>query len=142
MALDPMLQRAESYVGRPYIEAEFDCADLAVLVQHEVFGRAIALPSGRRRPLGVLGQAREIRRWRDELADRIDTPETGCGVLGFEPDRDGSPMWHIGTVFVTAEDTWVLHNSYAMGSALLQRLSDLRRQGMRLEGFYRWRTAA
>lgn len=139
-----LLQRAQAYVGTPYVAGEFDCADLAARVQWEMFERLVALPVHRRRPMGAMGQAREIHALRGDLADLIDQPETGCGVLLWEPADDGAgtPVWHIGTVFVAHGETWVLHNSWKMGSAALQRLNDLRRYGLRLDGFYRWRAAA
>ena len=43
----------QAYVGRPYEVGAFDCADLAVLVQREVFGRAVHLPT---HPQGGAGQ--------------------------------------------------------------------------------------
>ena len=137
-AVDEMLRSAERYVGTPYVEGAFDCADLAALVQLEVFDRQVDLPVHRVRPVGAMGQAREIRTWQDVLATPIAAPSTGCAVLMFEPGPT-SPIWHVGTVFVSGQDVWVLHNSFAMGSALLQRLPDMRRQGMRLEGFYAWK---
>lgn len=141
MAMDPLLQRAESYVGMPYIDGEFDCADLAARVQWEIFGRVIALPVHRRRPMGARGQAREIHKLQAELAVRIDLPTTGCGVLMYELDRDGTQLWHIGTGFVDRQHVWVLHNSHALGSAYLQLLVDMQRQGMHVEGYYQWMTA-
>lgn len=139
-----LFKRAQGYVGTPYLLGEFDCADLAVRVQWELFDRLIALPDQRSRPSGSRGQAREIARLQAELAERIDAPVTGCGVLLFEPDGSAAsaPMWHIGTVFVESAVVWVLHNSFAQRSAALQRLADLQRFGMRLEGFYAWRPAA
>lgn len=139
MAMDEMLRRAEGYVGTPYIDGEFDCADLAAKVQWELFGRLVAMPLHRRRPVGARGQAAAIRGMRDELAERIEAPETGAGVMLQSDDGAGGTLWHIGTVFVAAGVVWVLHNSHAMGSACLQQLDDLRRRGMRLDGFYRWR---
>ena len=140
--MDAMLQKAEGYVGTPYLEGEFDCADLAQRVQWEVFGHVVELPVHRARPAGAMGQRREINKWQEALAKHIDLPVTGCGVLMFEPSLEpgaSSEVWHIGTVFIDGADVWVLHNSFAMGSALLQRLADMRRQGMRVEGFYAWR---
>lgn len=140
--MDTMLKLAERYVGTPYLEGEFDCADLAQRVQWEVFGRLVELPTHRARPAGAMGQKREIRKWQDVLAIGIAAPQTGCGVLMFEPSASSGSdvlLWHIGTVFVDGPDVWVLHNSAAMGSALLQRLPDMRCQGMRVEGFYAWR---
>ena len=133
--MDAMLARAETYVGTPYVEGVFDCADLAAKVQWEVFGRLIPLPTHRKRPAGAMGQAREIRVLQDALAVRIELPETGCGVLMYQPTEQ-SMRWHIGTVFVVGIDVWVLHNSSEALGACLHRLADLQRQGMRLEGYY------
>lgn len=139
--MEASLKDAEQYVGMPYWRGMFDCADLARMVQWEVFGRRIALPDRRARPGGVRGQGREIQRWQGEVAQRIDEPVTGCGVLMTEPG-DGpasAPTWHIGTAFLEGGQIWVLHNSEGMGGAALQRLADLQRFGLRLEGFYAWR---
>ena len=136
--MDALLAKAEKYVGMPYLEGEFDCADLAVLVQWELFGRRVALPARRRRPLGAMGQAREIHALQADLADRIDAPVTGCGVLMYEP-VDNSQRWHIGTAFVAGNDVWLLHNSFGMACACLQRMADLQRFGARLDGYYAWR---
>lgn len=136
--MDAILVRAQAYVGVPYLDGEFDCADLAAKVQWEMFGRLIRLPTHRRRPVGAMGQAREIRAFREDLADRIDAAVTGCGVLMYEPGDRGQ-IWHIGTAFVDVDVVWVLHNSHKLGSAHLHRLTDLIRFGLRLEGFYAWR---
>lgn len=138
--MDAMLAKAEQYVGTPYLPGEFDCADLAAKVQWEVFGRLVGLPAQRSRPRGVMGQAREIRALQGAVAERIEAPVTGCGVLMFEASEQGQ-RWHIGTAFVAGGETWVLHNSVTMGGALLQRLADLQRLGLQLDGFYAWRAA-
>lgn len=138
--MDAMLAKAEKYVGMPYLEGAFDCADLAVMVQWELFDRLVALPARRKRPRGAMGQAREIHALQADLADRIDAPVTGCGVLMTEPTNNGL-RWHIGTAFVAGGEVWLLHNSFTMGCACLQRLADLQRFGARLEGYYAWRGA-
>lgn len=128
----------QAYVGLEYKLGLFDCADLAAKVQREVFGREISLPASRQRALGAAGQRREIASLRDQLAVRVDVPFTGCAALLTE----GGPLggtWHIGTVALHRGETWVLHNSHALGSAHLQRLADLQRWGMQLEGYYAWR---
>lgn len=135
-----LFKRAQAYVGTPYLVGEFDCADLAVRVQHELWGRVVELPVHRKRPGGVMGQAREIHRLQAELARRVVLPVTGCGVLLH--DGEARPTWHIGTVFLHEGEVWVLHNSHTLGSAALHRLEDLRRFGLKVEGFYAWRAAA
>lgn len=136
-----LFDQAQRYVGTPYLVGEFDCADLAARVQWEVFGRLVELPTHRKRPGGALGQAREIHRLQGNLADPVASPATGCAVLMHEPGP-AAPIWHIGTVFMRDAQVWVLHNSFGLGSAALQRLEDLQRFGMRLDGFYAWRAAA
>jgi hypothetical protein len=123
--------RAQAYVGTPYIEGEFDCADLAVQVQAEVFGKAITLPAHHAR--GRSTQAAQINRLAGTLARRIDEPVTGAGVL-----LQGGGLWHIGTVFMRGGDVWVLHNSADMGSAALWQLPMFGRRGMNVEGYYAW----
>lgn len=142
--MDSYILLAQQYVGLPYVLGEFDCADLAARVQWEIWGRRIALPTVRARPGGARGQAREINRLRDAVADPIDKPVTGCGVLMFEPDgsENTAPNWHIGTVFMLAGEVWVLHNSEGMQGAALQRLADLQRFGLRVDGFYAWKEQA
>ena len=49
----------DRYIGIPYCAQTMDCADLAVLLQAELFGRAINLP-GRRQRL-FLADARRRR---------------------------------------------------------------------------------
>ena len=124
----------------PYVEGVFDCADLAAKVQCELFGLLVALPVHRKRPGGAMGQAREIHALQAEVADRIEQPVTGCGALMYEPTDNGQ-RWHIGTVFVAGGEVWLLHNSFTMACACLQRLADLQRFGARLEGYYAWRAA-
>ncbi|MES1977314.1 MAG: hypothetical protein V4451_04715 [Pseudomonadota bacterium] len=138
--MDVMLAKAQAYVGTPYLPGEFDCADLAAKVQWELFGKVVPLPPNRKRPAGALGQAREVKALQGQLADPIDAPETGCAVLLQEPTDHGL-MWHIGTVFMDRRQVWVLHNSMRLGGACLHRMEDLLRWGMRLESYYRCRTA-
>lgn len=136
--MDTFLRKAERYVGMPYVEEEFDCADLAALVQWELFDQVVMLPAHADRPRGAMGQAREIRKYRDQVASPLDLPCTGCAVLLQQPVSP-APLWHVGTAFLDGSEVWVLHNSYSVGSTLLQRLSTMRQQGMLLEGFYAWR---
>lgn len=131
-------RRLQAYVGRPYLEGEFDCADLAALVQAEVFGRVVALPAARRRPQGRAGQRAAIHNLRDDVALRVDVPFTGCGVLLTEPAQGGL-AWHIGTGAMHRGEVWVLHNSNPAMGTRLDRLQDLQRWGLRLEGFYAWK---
>jgi type IV secretory pathway TrbD component len=130
--------RAQGYVGIPYESGVFDCADLAAKVQLEMFGRTVDIPQARNRPAGVMGQAREIKRLQADLASPVAIACDGCGVLLWE-QAGKVLMWHIGTAFMQGETVWVLHNSAKIGSAALQRLDDLTRWGLRVEGFYAWK---
>jgi hypothetical protein len=130
------LAHAQTYVGMPYIAGQFDCADLAVRVQNELFGKRIALPDNHKG--GARGQFVQINGLKDELAQRINEPQNGCGVL-MTQYTGRSILWHIGTVFLDGQDIWVLHNSALQKSAALQRLEMMRRSGFRVEGYYQWK---
>jgi hypothetical protein len=134
-----IFERMQRYVGMPYVPGEFDCADLAQLVQFEVFNRRIALPAERRRPLGTAGQRGMILQMREALAVPVAVPFTGCGALFCELNDKGGDEFHIGTVCLHGGQTWVLHNSFPLGGVHLHDMAQLQRWGMKLEGWYAWK---
>ena len=132
------LRIAQSYVqaGTPYVEGEFDCADLVAQVQQQVWGRRVLLPVHGTR------DAQRVQTLCDTLAQKVDTPQSGDVVLMWVPGEEkGLLVWHLGTVFVEEGCAWVLHNSYKRGGAVLNRVRDLARLGLRVEAFYALRVA-
>lgn len=121
----------DRYIGRRYDPAAFDCADLAVLLQRDLFGKQIAMPADRARRLAP---AAAIERYRAELGRPIERDEI----------RDGdvvlirSDFIHIGTLFHVNGAWRVLHNSRSLGGVWLHRLSDLPVLNLFIEGYYRW----
>lgn len=124
-------EQIERFVGLPYDPQEFDCADLAALVQRELFGKALSLP-GRRQRMAAPSAA--INRYRDELARRIGQAELRDGNIVVMR----SEGFHVGTVFFLSGMAWVLHASATIGHSVLHRLADLPAFGLHIEGFYRW----
>lgn len=139
----PTLRDAERYVGLPYLEGEFDCGSLAVLVQRELFVREIAAPAASTRSRGRRGQARDLATYQPQLATRVGAPQTGDAVVLWAAVPDGEPplnrQWHLGTVFEQDGEQWVLHCANPVQGVVLQRLHHLVGQGMHLDGFYTWR---
>lgn len=136
----PTLADAERYVGKPYIEGVFDCADLAAQVQWELFGVVIELPTQRARPHSPRAQARAIAAFAPKVVQQIAAPAHGCGVLMWESaaiESGANRQWHIGTAFLQNGEVWVLHSTVQAG-AVLHRLPDLGRFGLHVEGFYQW----
>ena len=131
-----MLAKIEALVGIPYDARHIDCADLAMRVQAEVFGRAVALPGRRPRPLRDADQAAAIAAYASQLAVPVKCPRDGDAVLM----RDGGQAvaGHIGTYFFLNYTPMVLHTSHALGASVLHRAQDLPGYGLRIEGFYRW----
>lgn len=115
---------------------DYDCADLAIDVARELFGREIALPALRPRPQGTRGQAAALRVAMGELAKPVETPADGDLVL---MRLKGTEIaGHIGTYFFVAHEPHVLHTSLALGFSALHKIRDLARYGLQLEGWYRW----
>lgn len=131
---------SERYVGRRYVPGEFDCGELARLVQREVFGREIRLPAARDYELagGPLekfrAMAAQIERCKDDVAARVDLPRDGDGVLLISRGY----RQHIGVHCAIAGERWVLHASDGSGQVQLGRARDLALRGLSIEGYYRW----
>ncbi len=75
------LAQIERYVGLPYSALTMDCADLVLLVERELFGRTVALPGRRPRPLDPVEQGPMLNAYVRELAVRTELPSAGDLVL-------------------------------------------------------------
>lgn len=128
-----MTHPAEAYVGMPFDPDTFDCADLVVLVQRELFGREVALPNGRHR--GTRGQT-TLAGETQAQAVRTDTPQDGDLVLMLD-DTLRFPG-HVGVWFNIAHEGWVLHAHKRTRMAVLHRARDLAGFGAPIEGTYTW----
>ena len=127
----------DRYIGIPYCEQTMDCADLAVLLQRELFGRDISLPGRRQRMAAPRAAIERMVCGTDamsgELADRIEREDLRDGDLVLMR----SETLHIGTVFNLSGALWVLHAFENVGYSTLHRLRDLPALGLSVEGFYR-----
>lgn len=122
---------SEQYVGLPYSTA--DCAALAARIQREIFSREIFLPHDR--APGLRGMTTQIERLKGDYAIPTDAPIEGDAVLMMSRGK----LEHIGTYCVIGNEPWVLHSMRNAGQTVLHRLRDLKTQGIRVEGYYRWK---
>lgn len=126
----------DRFVGIPYCPRHMDCADLAILVQRDLFGREVVLAGKRLRPLDLQAQAKVIAAYCAELSVRTDRPKDGDAVL--MRDFCQQQAGHIGTFFFINYAPHVLHTSHKLGASVLHRVQDLQGYGLVVEGFYRW----
>jgi hypothetical protein len=131
---------SDAYIGRAYIDVEFDCAELSRLVQAEVFHRVIALPT-ERTYRGLTGPAK-VRAMRDQLAAckddygvRTSAPVDGDAAL----IRSRGRIDHIGTYCLIGGEPWVLHAAAGINQVIRTRVRDLELYGYALEGYYTWK---
>jgi hypothetical protein len=137
--LTPTLLDAQCYVGLPYEDGVFDCADLVALVLREKWAKELPLPPHSERPGGRAGRRRVMSELRAALATRLDAPTHGGIVLMQMPDETGTQaaaVWHLGLLFMGHGDSWVLHNARSLGGVWLHRLRELGRLGLHVEGHY------
>lgn len=127
----------DRFVGIPYDARHMDCADLAMLVQRELFGRTVLLPGKRPRPLRPAEQDAAIAAYSGRLADPVALPQDGDVVLMREIGADAAG--HIGIHFFLNFTPYVLHTTAYLGGSVLHRLQDLSATGLTVEGFYRWK---
>lgn len=126
------------FIGIPYCPRRMDCADLAMLVQRELFGREVLLAGKRPRPLSAAAQDAAIDAYKDQLAERVAQPQDGDAVLMREPGAERAG--HIGTYFFINYAPHVLHTAaWMQGGSTLHRMQDLSAMGLTVEGFYRWK---
>lgn len=121
----------DRFCGLPYCAHTFDCADLVALVQRELYGRHIALPGRAARERAPVATAQ--RALSGEIAYGITEAEAGDGDVVLMH----SDTMHLGVLFVIGGERWVLHAFANVGYTALQRVSELRQLGVRIEGYYR-----
>lgn len=127
----------DRFVGIPYCPRHMDCADLALLVQRELFGREVVLAGKRVRPLELDAQAAAIAGYCSELGTVVEQPLDGDAVL--MRDFDAEQAGHIGIYVFTNYAPHVLHTSLKLGASVLHRVQDLLGYGLVVEGYYRWK---
>lgn len=128
----------DRFKGIAYCPRHMDCADLAMLIQRELFGRTVLLAGKRPRPLAAGEQGAAILAYTGQLADPVLQPQDGDAVLMFEPGA--ATAGHIGTYFFINYAPHVLHTaSWMQGGSSLHRLQDLSAMGLTVEGYYRWK---
>lgn len=118
----------DRFVGMDYCPRTFDCADFVVLVERELFGREVRMPSDR--PRGGKGQL-ALGELSQAYARKTDSPKDGDLVLM----QDGSG-WHAGVYLFLAHEPHVLHcRAEGGGHSVAQRLREV---PLRIEGIYAW----
>lgn len=121
------------YVGLSYNREKYDCADFAIQVQRELFGREVSLPAAR--PRIHTGGQRHLQSISQQYAERTDSPRDGDLVLMAQLGRKHAT--HIGVYFWRDHAAWVLHCTEAVGYSVCQRVSDLGDACLQVEGYYR-----
>lgn len=128
-----MTHWAESYLGRTYVEDEYDCGDLVRDVMLEKFGQSIVLPA---RARGVRGRDAQMRAMTETLADPTDRPLEGDLVMMRTKGRRGLGH-HAGVYCTIGGRAHVLHLR-PIGTCL-HPVDALERHGIELMGFHKWR---
>ena len=132
------MQQLDRFIGIPYCPRRMDCADLAMLVQRDLFGRQVLLAGKRPRPLDTVAQDMALNAYTRQLADPVATPQDGDLVLMREPGA--AVAGHAGTYFFINYAPHVLHTAaWMQGGSTLHRLQDLPALGLTVEGYYKWK---
>ena len=116
---------SDEWVGIPY--SLVNCAELAVRVQSEVFGKTLYMPVD----TGFRNRAESMI---SDYGHRTGKPEDGDACV--MTHAEGS-KWHVGTTCLIKGKIWVLHSIVGPGS-IRTRPKDLDRLGLLIEGYYTW----
>lgn len=131
------MHKLDKYIGLPYSARTFDCGDLAIRLQRELFGNEVNLPGKRLRPLKAEEQAEVLALYCGDLGEKTETPQDGDAILMREVGS--SLASHIGTYFFVSYAPSVLHTSEVLNGSCLHRISDLPSLGLVIEGYYKWK---
>jgi hypothetical protein len=131
---------SESYVGRPCGDGAFDCVDLAILVQKEVFGHDIQglaerMYRGHKGIAKFRRMSEEIARRRGDYVDPVVDPKEGDVAL----IKTRGYFQHVGVFCSIHGEAWILHAADGNGQVVLQRERMLPIRGLTVEGYYRWK---
>lgn len=131
---------SSAFVGRPYIDGEFDCGELARAVQREVFGREVRIPTER----GYLGESHPVAKARaaaaqiaeemERCVQRTDLPRDGDAVILVSSGY----LQHIGVYCWIGTEPWVLHADNEYEQVVLTRIRDLGVSGLKVASYHRW----
>ena len=125
----------ESYIGRPYVLGESDCARLVCDVHRDVFLQPVPEEAEPERAVSMYGRFEQMRDGVMEYGRPTETPQDGDVVLMFCRGRPS----HVGVYCYVNDEPCVLHAMKNVGMVVLHRLRDLPRVNLQLEGFYQWK---
>ena len=124
---------SEKYIGRPYIEGQYDCAELAIEVARNEFGLNVELLT--ERAIGLRAQSEQINACQADFADPTDDPKDGDPVLMISRGR----FSHIGVLSIIDGERWILHAMKNAGMVVLHQERNLKNINLEIEGYYTWK---
>jgi hypothetical protein len=116
--------------GLKYQAGVFECTGLVEMMRREVFGHALALPTG---SLVATERSTLIARHMTDFVVPTNDPQDGDGVLLMSRGRSQ----HIGLYCQIAGEGWVIHNLHHW-NVTRHRVRELRKWHMTIEGYYQW----
>lgn len=128
-----MIHWCSRFIGIPY--SQMNCAELVAHVLETEFLRpdvAAALRGFPEHDMGTRERTEAINQGWRQLADRVDIPQDGDGVIL----KIGSRLSHMGLVVDTPKGIFVLHTVGNRGS-VVEPVTHI--QSCTVEGFYRWK---
>lgn len=136
MYVDAAIHWSTKWLGKPYVEGEYDCMDFIQEVLRVDFGREIQVPT-RWRGSTVRTMVREVEELGREVAEpRKGNRYEGDGVLlkpvGFRPTG-----FHIGLYALPNGEPHVLHLVETLG-AVIYPCGTMAQHGWWVEGYYQW----
>lgn len=126
---------ATRYLGRPWVDDGYDCADLVADVVADRTGRRIALPG---RAAGLRGRDRQLGVGIEAVLEETTAPADGDVALMRLAGRRAEVGYHVGVYCDTTAGPAVLHCLVGLG-ACLHLVETLPARGYTVTGYFRLR---
>lgn len=126
---------SSKYVGKKYVQGEYDCTHMTVEVMRREFGLNVDLPT--ERVPTDFGLSALIDKYKEAYTVPTSKPKDGSIVLMKARNR----LNHVGVYCVIDGKPYVLHNQKNVGGVVLHKLRDLKNWNIVIDSFYELRVA-
>ncbi len=123
---------SRKYIGKQYIDGEYDCLDFVLEVLSAEYGvKTSIIPN---HGSCTLDQQRQIKDRVDDYSIVMDNPVDGCAVLL----KQGLRCRHLGIYYIRKKVGYIIHNSPCAKSVVQVPAYRISEHGCEIDRYLKW----